>query len=172
MNILSNISTQNKLNIINIVSVLALICVTAALLLSTRHSMFEDRKLKTQNLVETAYSIAEEGIRNVEKGLITTEQAQVATIEAIKNLRYEGNNYFWINDMHPRMIMHPMKPQLNGADLSQSKDPAGTFLFNEMVEVVKKDGHGFVNYMWSKPGADTDAPVPKISYVKGVKAWG
>lgn len=134
--------------------------------------MFEDRKLKTQNLVETAYSIAEEEIRNVEKGLITTEQAQVATIEAIKNLRYEGNNYFWINDMHPRMIMHPMKPQLNGADLSQSKDPAGTFLFNEMVEVVKKDGHGFVNYMWSKPGADTDEPVPKISYVKGVKAWG
>ncbi|MAF98620.1 MAG: chemotaxis protein [Micavibrio sp.] len=172
MNILSNIKTQNKLNIINIVSVLALICVTAALLLSTRHSMFEDRKLKTQNLVETAYSIAEEEIRNVEKGLITTEQAQVATIEAIKNLRYEGNNYFWINDMHPRMIMHPMKPQLNGADLSQSKDPAGTFLFNEMVEVVKKDGHGFVNYMWSKPGADTDEPVPKISYVKGVKAWG
>ena len=49
------------------------------------------------------------------------------------------------------------------------KDKAGNYLFVDMVDVVRRDGAGFVDYLWPKPGFD--APVAKVSYVKGFKPW-
>ncbi|MFW5837494.1 MAG: cache domain-containing protein, partial [Desulfovibrionaceae bacterium] len=37
--------------------------------------------------------------------------------------RFQDGNYIWINDMDPTMVMHPIKPALNGQDLSDLKDP-------------------------------------------------
>ena len=92
--------------------------------------------------------------------------------KAIAQLRYGAKNtdYFWINDMGPKMVMHPIKPQLNGKDLSGSKDPNGKKLFVEMVNVCQDKGEGFVDYMWPMPGHEE--PVPKLSYVKLFKPWG
>ena len=89
----------------------------------------------------------------------------------IENLRYgpESKDYFWINDMHPTMIMHPYKPKLNGKDLSQSKDPNGKKLFVEFVNVCREKGEGYVDYYWPKYGADK--PQPKVSFVKLFKKW-
>ncbi len=89
---------------------------------------------------------------------------------AIKELRFGKDGYFWINDFTPVMIMHPIKPSLDGANLSQSKDPNGKFLFNEMVKVATKEGKGVVHYMWEKPGFST--PQAKISFVEAFKPWG
>jgi methyl-accepting chemotaxis protein len=98
------------------------------------------------------------------------EQAQAAAKQAVAQLRYDGNEYFWINDMGPRVVMHPVKPELNGKDVSDLKDPNGVALFQAFVEVVKRDGSGFVNYQWPKAGSDK--PVDKTSYVQGFKPWG
>ena len=54
-------------------------------------------------------------------------------------LRYGNNDYFWINDMHPKMVMHPIKPEMNGNDLSAYKDPNGKLLFVDFVDTVKKE---------------------------------
>lgn len=91
--------------------------------------------------------------------------------QAISELRYgDGNkDYFWINDLQPQMIMHPINPALNGKDLSAIKDPDGKPLFMEMVKVAMDNGAGYVNYLWPKPGHEK--PVPKLSYVKKFDAW-
>ncbi len=93
--------------------------------------------------------------------------------EHIKNLvasvRYAEDGYFWINDTTPKMIMHPMKPTLDGKDLSKLKDPNGVSLFNEMVKVIQEKGEGVVEYSWAKPGFDKAQP--KVSYVKLFKPF-
>jgi methyl-accepting chemotaxis protein len=66
-------------------------------------------------------------------------------------------------------VMHPMKPELNGSDLSANKDPNGKVLFVDFVNVVRKDGAGFVSYEWPKPGFER--PQPKLSYVVGFAPW-
>ena len=68
--------------------------------------------------------------------------------------------------------MHPIKPALNGKDLSNVKDPTGKKLFMEFVDVTRKSGEGFVSYMWPKPGSEVD--VEKISFVKlfGCRSFG
>ena len=68
------------------------------------------------------------------------------------------------------MIMHPMKPELNGKSLSNVKDPNGVALFIEMANIVRQQGEGVVPYQWPMPGAKD--PVDKISYVKGFSPWG
>jgi methyl-accepting chemotaxis protein len=67
------------------------------------------------------------------------------------------------------MIMHPIKPELDGQNLSENKDPNGKRFFVEMADICKKQGEGFVDYYWAKPGFTE--PVPKISYVKIQSDW-
>ncbi|MBW1644758.1 MAG: methyl-accepting chemotaxis protein [Deltaproteobacteria bacterium] len=95
---------------------------------------------------------------------MTPEELAAGIRELVRTARFDGGNYLWINDLQPKMIMHPIKPQLDGRDLSKLADPAGTYLFNEMVKVCRERGEGMVSYLWAKPG-ETEAK-PKISYVR------
>ncbi|MGB0720555.1 MAG: cache domain-containing protein, partial [Bdellovibrionales bacterium] len=134
--------------------------------------MFHDREQTVQNAVEVAASIIDDFIRQYNSGALSEEEAKNRAISAIKNIRYDGDNYFWINDMRPFMVMHPINPALDGQDISRSTDPNGTLIFVQMADVVGESGAGFVNYMWPKPGGDVQTPFPKISYVRGVPQWG
>jgi len=70
----------------------------------------------------------------------------------------------------PGMVMHPYKPEMDGQDLTDNKDPNGKKLFVEFARVGKESGEGFVDYLWPKYGADK--PQPKLSFVKLFKEWG
>jgi methyl-accepting chemotaxis protein len=123
-----------------------------------------------KHLTELALGILkEEHALAQDKGL-SVEEAQKRATTRVAALRYGQGDYFWINDMHPRMVMHPTRPELNGKDLSDNKDPNGKRLFVEMVEVAKRDGAGFVPYEWPKPGVEK--PQPKLSFVTGFAPWG
>lgn len=91
------------------------------------------------------------------------EQLKANLAKLIKSSRYGKTGYFWVNDTAPAMVMHPIKPSLDGKDLSNVKDPNGKKLFVEFVKTATRDGAGFVDYMWPKPGFD--APQKKVSYV-------
>ncbi len=96
---------------------------------------------------------------------------QAAAIKIIDKMRWgkDGNGYFWIQDTNGDMIHHPINPALNGKNLMGLKDPDGKLFFKEMDEVAKRDGGGFVDYKWPKPGFET--PQDKISYVKSYAPW-
>ncbi|MFH1982349.1 MAG: methyl-accepting chemotaxis protein [Pseudomonadota bacterium] len=132
-------------------------------------SIYDGKYLKTRHLVETAWSVVDHYAKQAKSGAMTVEVAQIAAKEAVKALRYEKDDYFWINDSRPFMIMHPIKPALDGKDLSGFKDPNGKHLFVEFAKVAKEEGAGFVDYYWPKPGQDK--PAPKISYVKMHPDW-
>ncbi len=132
--------------------------------------LMDEKRTATKSIIEVAYSIVADYDARAQKGELTVEEARQGAIADIKSLRYQDNNYVWINDMQPKMIMHPMKPEMNGQDIGEFKDPNGKRLFIEMVDVCKEKGEGFVDYQWPKPGAAK--PVPKISFVKLYKPWG
>lgn len=138
--------------------------------LQLKNNLYQAKRTEIQHTVETAWSELHYYASLVEKGELSQKAAQAAAKKNIKSLRFAGKNYFWINDLTPRMIMHPIKPELDGKDLSNTSDPDGKKLFVEMVQVAKASGQGFVDYLWSKPGFTE--PVPKISFVKVVPQWG
>ena len=108
--------------------------------------------------------------REVKSGHMSLAMAQAAAVDAIKSLRYGGKEYFWVNDLTPRMVVHPTKPELDGKDLTDNKDPNDKRLFIEFVKICQEKGAGYVDYLWPKP--EGERPLPKISFVKLYVPWG
>ena len=136
-----------------------------------RNLTMQEKQAGISALVQQATSMLTSYQKQIESGALTKEEAMKRASERIASIRYDnGTNYLWINDLGPKMVMHPLKPELNGKDLSDNKDPNGKALFIEMVAVCKDKGKGFVNYAWPKAGSSK--PVPKLSYVELYQPWG
>ena len=151
--------------------------IIVAFLATVGYTSFElDRKMTdgknetVQRAVESTWGVVEYYVKQAESGAMTTAEAQHFASEALRNVRFEGDNYFWINDLEPKMVMHPMKPELEGKNLASITDPDGKALFVEMAKVARASNAGFVDYQWPKPGVTE--PVGKISYVKLIPEWG
>lgn len=169
MKILSNISVRNKLTLI-IALFLALIFSLESLNLnSVREQLKQSRVNQSKEIVNTAKSIALY-YYNLEKvGTMDIAQAKKAALDAMTAMRYEQGNYIFVIDTNVHMVSHPIKPDLNGKDLSNIKDPDGIRLFSAFAEVAKNNGSGAVHYRWPKPGASQ--PVEKISFVNLMSEW-
>jgi len=133
-------------------------------------SLKQQRQSELSHLAQVAQGIAREEYDAAVRNHSPDELARKTAAARISKLRYGNDDYFWINDLGPRMIMHPAKPELDGQDVADIKDPSGKRLFVEFVDVVKSKGAGYVDYQWPKPGKD--APQPKLSYVTGFEPWG
>ncbi len=121
-------------------------------------------------VVDQAISVFEAG--HDASGTGDEETRKQDAIRVIDKMRWglDGKGYFWIQDVEGNMVHHPIKPALNGKNLMGMKDPDGKLFFKEMDEKAKRDGGGFVDYKWPKPGFEK--PQDKISYVKLFKPWG
>lgn len=170
MNMLRTFPISKRLWLIPVVAVAMLFILGVLMIHQVRDDLYKSKEVMTQNIVETAMGVLTYYQQLEASGALTTAEAQSAAMAQVKVLRYGDNDYFWINDMGPRMLMHPIRPELDGQDLSRHKDPNGKELFNEMVKVARRDGAGLVDYEWAKPGEKN--PVPKISYVQLFKPWG
>jgi len=170
MNTTSGISLRTKLNGLTIVAIVGLCILSAIILMGQRNQLLEDRQEKIRNLVEVAQATVSLYEKQAADGKLSVDDAKKLAIEAVRNMRYDKTEYFWINDLNAVIVMHPIKPELDGKDLSQFKDKNGKAIFTEFATMVKKNGAGFVDYVWPKPGFKEE--VPKISYVKGTDSWG
>ena len=166
MKLLYQLSVSRRLGGLVAVAVLLMLAMMAGFMLSERALHMSERQAGVRQTVEAAHGILVHFHEQAAKGAITQDEAKKSAMDALRPLRYSGSEYFWINDMHPHMVMHPIRPELQGQDLGDNKDPNGKRLFMEFVNTVKRDGAGFVNYMWPKPGSTT--PAKKVSLVTKV----
>ena len=125
--------------------VLVILGILASIILGLselRSHLLEDRKLKTRHVVEVAAGILGHYQALQAQGVLSEEDAKRQAVAAVRVLRYEKEEYFFINDLDNRSIMHPLKPELEGKDLSGFKDPDGKLFFTEFTRMVKKDEIG------------------------------
>lgn len=167
---LFSLTVSKKLWLLVSSAVIGIAALTAITLLSERSLIMEERQNAIRQEVETASSVIVHYQELASKGAMPEGEAKAKALEAVKTMRFGDANYYFIFDSQLRMVMQPIKPELEGKDLSENKDPAGKHLFVEMANVVKASGAGFVPYMWPKPGQQE--AVPKISYAKGIPVWG
>jgi methyl-accepting chemotaxis protein len=137
---------------------------------STESDIMQDRRTLLSSMDDAALSILGKFNALQAAGKMDQVTAQKSAIEAIKAIRYGEDGYIWINDLNQTIIMHPTKPELDGKNLTEMKDPNGKFIFQEFVAIAKSKGRGFVDYMWPMPGHDK--PVAKLSAVALFQPWG
>ncbi|MBZ2161357.1 methyl-accepting chemotaxis protein [Alteromonas stellipolaris] len=164
---LRNFSLIQRLSIIVALTALLFLVLTGAVLNQHYKALKEKSYKENQHLVEVVHTLLAsfESLEGIDE-----DAAKQQALTAVSRLRYDESNYFWIQDATPAMVMHPIKPSLNGQDLRSFKDGNGKAFFVEMAQLVKSSGSGFVDYVWPLPGEET--PVDKISYVKEFKPWG
>ncbi|MGY4817129.1 methyl-accepting chemotaxis protein [Pseudomonas chlororaphis subsp. piscium] len=170
MNSLRRMSISRRLWLILIVAVLMLMTLGMLMLKQIHDDLYQAKAQKTQHVVQTANGVLAyfQGLESA--GSLDRATAQKQALSAIRGLRYDQSDYFWINDLTPVMVMHPTNPKLDGQNLSAIRDPDGFAVFNEMVAIAKAKGAGMVNYRWPKPGASE--AVQKTSYVQLFQPWG
>jgi methyl-accepting chemotaxis protein len=134
-----------------------------------RTSMIDDRKDRLIALVQEANSVAKHYYDLAQQHTISEDDAKKQAAQAIGVLRYGTDGYYSINNSQAVMVMHPIKPALNGKDLSNFTDPAGNHLFLDIVKAANQENGGFVHYLWAKPGSDV--PVAKLSYAQRFAPW-
>ena len=164
---LRKFSLIQRLGIIAALITLLFVLLTALVLNRHYEALKQKSYDENQHLVEVVHTLLGSFAKREDVDEATAKQL---ALEAVKALRYDGNNYFWIQDETPAMVMHPMKPALDGKDLRTFKDGNGKAFFIEMAQKVIAKGEGFVDYVWPLPGEE--APTDKISYVKAFKPWG
>ena len=195
LHFLDNLNIRNKIWAMIALFIGALLVGTMIDAGNIRKTLQEEKQLKTRHLVETAYGVLTHFHKLQQSGALTEAAARIEAVSAIKALRYEGTEYFWINDLgrpFPKMVMHPTVPALDGQMLNAERFNCATSmtfgnsgeavatdgrmnLFVAFVEVVEKGGKGFVTYNWPKPkegGGATEELFPKLSYVMKFEPWG
>jgi len=170
MNSLRTMSISRRLWLILIVAVLMLLTLGLLMLKQIHDGLYQAKSQQTQHVVQTANGVLAYYHTLETTGVLTRDAAQKQALSVVRGLRYDHDDYFWINDLTPVMIMHAANPKLDGQNLSAIRDPDGFAVFNEFVLLAKAKGAGIVNYRWPKPGAD--APVEKTSYIQLFEPWG
>ncbi|MCJ2376391.1 DUF294 nucleotidyltransferase-like domain-containing protein [Vibrio sp. ZSDZ34] len=138
-------------------------------------SMMTQKRQLLQELTSTAVSIVDSYVDLEQRGVLTKEEAQSRAVAEIKAMRYgtENKDYFFITDMHPKMVMHPYRSDLKGQDLTHysndemSDNPS---VFVEIVKLVNAQQHGFLEYQWQWKDVPS-ITAPKMTYVEGVEEW-
>ncbi|WP_394223315.1 methyl-accepting chemotaxis protein [Alteromonas gracilis] len=153
-----------------VLSMLAFVLIMLSSMEQLETNMYAAKNEKNQNLTAVAHSVLTYFHGLEVSGELSTEQAQNMAKAAIKKLRYDDTNYFWITDYNVNMVMHPLKPELDGTNVSSFEDSLGSKIYVEFARIGKNLGEGKFEYYFIKPGGTE--PLPKFSYLRGFKPWG
>jgi PAS domain S-box-containing protein len=140
---------------------------------SFERTLLQQKREMIHELTNSAWSILASYQVDEQSERLTRSEAQALAVAEIADLRYgsEAKDYFWIQDMQPRMIMHPYRSDLNGQELTNFKDTRGVPIFVEFAALVRREGEGYIDYVWQWKD-DPQRLEAKESYVKGFAPWG
>lgn len=186
-------SIRHRLKIIPIVSLLGFLIVAYFALFTLNTTLVEEKENRIIAVVELATGIIKHHQQLAQDGVVTEEQAQKMALALLKELRYQGKEYIWVNDVTqpiPKMIMHPTAPSLDGqimdsknfhyATMMRNRDGSEVTtldnqnLFVAFATTVRRYGSGFVEYQWPKPlasGGATESRYPKLSFITLDSKW-
>ncbi len=161
---------RSKLMLVVVIATLGIIISQAFSLNQLWQDLNREKASQLRQYTDIAYSVLTREAALVTEGKLTEAEARQEAIAALRALRYDGKEYFFVLDRQYRMLMHPFKPALEGRDMSTQEDPNGKQLFREMVNIAGSQGDGYVDYYWERPGEAV--PISKLSYVRLFPDWG
>lgn len=169
---LKNLGIFYKIMGISVVVIIVIILWNILYLLpQMERIMLKEKQNAVKDVVDVAYSMLTDYDKRVKQNDIALGDAQMRAIMSVQQLRYRGNEYFWINDTQPKMLLNPVMIDLEGQDVAGFEDPkTKKKIFAEMTSIAKESKAGFYEYYWKKAGATSFSK--KQSYIKFFEPWG
>lgn len=166
---LTNVKISSRMQILIGLTLIGLLLLSLAALMQLKGTMLEDRKQRTRSLVEVALGTIAYHHNLANAGKVSEESAKNAAREALRGLRYNAGDYFFILDANSNYILAPTKPELEGKNAADAKDANGRNFIRELVGVAQRGG-GFIEYQFPRSGQKI--PEPKLSYAANFSPWG
>ena len=136
------------------------------------NTLYQEKENQVREMVNSALGVIEYYYQMETEGKLSSSEAQERASAAIEKMTFGpgDQDYFWINDFQPVMIMHPYSKSLEGENIGSIQDSNGKYLFRDMVKIVQENDAGFVEYQWQYYDQE-DRIEPKLSYVRGFEPW-
>lgn len=168
-----NLSLLKKILLVSIIMLLSSLSWGAFNGYIVYQVMYTSIQERNQFLVETAVSMIKGLEEDVKAGKISEADAKESAKSFLRDARYEnGKQYFWINGTNGQAVMHPILPDLEKQDISQTNKKVFD-LFSNFAKKLETNPDGAIyDYEWPKPGQDKTILYPKSSYIKLVPEWG
>ena len=166
---LRNLSISLRLAIIVVVGLVGLLTLTIVLSLSERETLYEARVQEIAMLSESAAGVMAHFHAAHVNGEMTLDEAQTRARDALRDIRFGNNDYFYAYDYDGNNRILGPAPEREGTNMVDLADPNGVQLVRELISAARNGG-GVVAYDW--PRAGSDAPIPKIGYAAPFEPWG
>jgi methyl-accepting chemotaxis protein len=167
---MKNLSLKAKLWLVLAVMWLGLLLLAGWSALNTRDTMMREREAGLKNVVETAAGIVKGYADDVAAGKLSLADAQSQALQRIGSMRYAQDNYVFVFDSRPVVLMHPTSKDIINKNVGERKDTEGKLYYAEMVKLGKQQQQGIVHYMGRLPGT-ADVRGEKISHVNYFAPW-
>lgn len=131
--------------------------------------LFDAYMGRSRSVVGVAVSLINQFERRYQSGELELATAQNLAKASLRALRFDGGAYLFIVDRDGRLVMHPTRPDLEGADLDHLAETAQTRLMELLGQAVR-DGQGGGTYTFS--AINGGKPRQKQSYIQLYPSWG
>ena len=170
LNLIARLKLKTRLYLLLASMLLGLLVLGGYSVFELRQHMLEEKYQAIRAVVNASMAVLERAYELQQSGKLTEAEAKQQVRDTLRKSRYNKEDYLFIYDLDGVTMMHGSKPDREGKNYLDSKDPNGKQYIREWIELLKKDGEADMDYMFAKPG--TDKPIPKISYAKVFAPWG
>jgi methyl-accepting chemotaxis protein len=164
------ITIQQRLKLSAASTIIGILMIAGLSLFALSSVMEADALKRARGQVEAATAIVDGLAAEVKAGRMAQAAAKAQAEAVLRTIRYDGGNYVFVMGAGNRMVMHPIKPELEGQSLDGIKDAHGQAFFAQLYAGARSAGSTTVRYVWPKPGSS--APSPKLSYALRAADWG
>ncbi len=132
---------------------------------NTKNSMMKDKRATLKNYVDISLSSISKLVEQATG--VDDEQKKNEVANYLRNIIFEESKdgYIFVYKYDGETIAHKEKPELEGKNLYNLKDPNGVLVIKDLIEQAKNGG-GYVEYMWHKPSKNIE--VTKLGYAKSI----
>lgn len=122
LSILSNLRITYRIYLLIALVAVGIGVIYAQSVAISSRDLFQERTDQTRRLVEASISLINNYVAEAQKDGVDLADAQKRALKRLASMRYDGKEYFWVQTMDSKMVMHPTKPEMNGTDISTIKD--------------------------------------------------
>lgn len=154
-------------SILGVTSIIVLNQLNSELLDQTEETMYADYDELIQSEVTAIVNSLDGLVKSVEQGVITEEEAKKVGANMVREAKYGESGYFWIDDYEGNNIVL-LGGDKEGTNRLDTVDTEGQYIVKDLISIAK-DGGGFYNYYFPKPGEEESKP--KRAYITSFDEW-
>ena len=145
------------------------VSIVAYQLWDLRGNLERFKRTEIQSVVQSGVAIARSYHERAEAGEMSMEQAQDLAKAALRAVRYQGEEYLFVDDVNYVNIVHGLTPATEGKMRESSPDENGKLYIKERIDTTKAQGSGYFTYAWKSPGGQA---LDKTAYAEFFAPWG